>query len=151
MTFSAGIETKIAAIPKAISPSSAQRGRVGPRVVGDERGDREAEQETEPGQESDRELLAALGGGDVECDDDWDRGDGQHEPDGAVQIAAEVGAERGEPDRDRERCNAWVGHHHHGNGKSARAITLIQSSAFHKVLSRGWLLRRRGCVADWRM
>jgi hypothetical protein len=54
---------------------------------------------------TDRELLAALGGGDVESDDDWDRGDEQRDPDGAVQIAAEVGAECGEPDRERD-----VGH-----------------------------------------
>jgi hypothetical protein len=44
-----------------------------------------------------------------------------------------------------------LAHHHQGNGKTASAMTLIQSSAFHAVLSRGWLLRRRGCVAGWRM
>jgi AAA ATPase domain len=43
-------------------------------------------------------LLAALCRGEVQCEDDRDRGDQQHEPDPAAEIAAEVGAEGGETD-----------------------------------------------------
>ena len=80
-----------------------QSGRVGAGVVGDGGGDREAEHEAEPEQQPDRELLAAPGGGDVESEDERDRGDEQHEPSHAAQVAAEVGAELGEADGARRR------------------------------------------------
>ena len=139
MMLPLGIETKIATIPNAIRPSSAQNsvraherevsargvavgaeggderrggagrlpesGRVGVGVVGDDGGDREAEQEPEPEQQPDRELLAALGGGDVESEDARERADEQHQPGRAAEIAAEVGAERGEADGDGDEAH----------------------------------------------
>jgi hypothetical protein len=77
-----------------------QRGRVGLGVVGDDGGDREPEQQAQPEQQSDGELLAALGGGDVQSEDAGERADEQHQPGRAAQIAAQAGAEGGESDRD---------------------------------------------------
>ena len=77
-----------------------QRGRIGARVVGDDGCDRETEQQAEPEHEPDRELLAAPGRGEVESEDGCERADEQQQPGPAAQIAAEVGAQRGEPDRD---------------------------------------------------
>jgi hypothetical protein len=74
--------------------------RVGAGVFGDERGDRQAEQQPKPEQQPDRKLLAALRGGDVQADDACERGNEQDEAGRAAQIAAEVGAERRESDRD---------------------------------------------------
>ena len=54
----------------------------------------------------DRELLAAPGRGEVESEDGCERADEQQQPGPAAQIAAEVGAQRGEPDRDGD-----VAHH----------------------------------------
>jgi hypothetical protein len=50
-------------------------------------------------------LLAALGRGDVEADDACERADEQHQPGRAAQISAEVGAERGESDRDGDEAH----------------------------------------------
>ena len=135
MTFSLGIETKIATIPNAIRPSSAQKsvrpqeekslrvsagsgderrrgagrlpqsGRVRVGVVGDDGCHRQAEQEAKSEQESDRELLAALGRGDVEAEDAGERADEQQQPGRATEISAEVRAERGEPDRDGDEAH----------------------------------------------
>ena len=61
-----------------------QSGWVGVGVVGDDGGDRQAEQEAQSEQESDRELFAAIGGGDVEADDACERADEQQQPGRAV-------------------------------------------------------------------
>jgi hypothetical protein len=45
-------------------------------------------------------LFAALGGGNVESEDACERADEQHQPGPTAHIAAEVGPERGESDRD---------------------------------------------------
>ena len=43
-------------------------------------------------------MLAAFGCGDVESEDACERADEEHQPGRPAQIAADVGAERGEPD-----------------------------------------------------
>jgi hypothetical protein len=68
-------------------------------------GGRAPEQEAQPEQGSDRELLAALGGGDVDAEDACERADEQQLPGRAAQITAEVGAERGESDRDGDEAH----------------------------------------------
>jgi hypothetical protein len=78
-----GIETKIATMPKAIRPSK----------------------EAQPEQQPDRELLTARGGGDVEAEDARERAEEQQQPGRAAQISAEVGAKRGESDRDTDGAN----------------------------------------------
>jgi len=50
-------------------------------------------------------LLTALGRGDVEADDAGERADEQHKAGSSAQIAAEVGAERGECDRDGDEAH----------------------------------------------
>src|SRR3954463_10180621 len=77
-----------------------QRGGVGLGVVGDDRRDRESEQQAQPEEQADRQLLAALGGGGIESEQARERAEEQHQPGAAAQIAAEVSAERGQGDRD---------------------------------------------------
>ena len=106
-----------------------ESGRVGLGVVGDDGGDRESEHEAQPEQESDREFLAALGGGDIEPEDERDRADEQHQPDRAGQIAAEVGAERGEADRDSDEP--------HDFAEQLPSVALDRFDAEGRVVVRG--------------
>src|SRR5919199_1635001 len=91
MMWALGIATKIATIPNAISPSSAQNS-VRPHG--------EPEQQAESEQQSDRELPSAPRRGEVEGDDACERADEQDEAGRTAQVAPEVGAERGERHRD---------------------------------------------------
>jgi hypothetical protein len=68
--------------------------------VGDDGGDRQAEQQAQREQQPDRELLAAAGRGHVEPEGDRERAEEQNDPGPAGQVAAEVSAERGEADGD---------------------------------------------------
>src|SRR3954470_15638203 len=76
-----------------------ERGRVVVGVVGDDGGHRQSEQETEPEQQADRELLVAFGGGDVETEDAGEGAEEEHQAGRAAEVAPQVGAQRGEPDR----------------------------------------------------
>jgi hypothetical protein len=77
-----------------------QRRRIGVGVVGDDRRHREAEQQPQPEQEDDRQLVGAARHRDVEADDRAERADEEQQPSAAAQIASDVRAERGESDRD---------------------------------------------------
>jgi hypothetical protein len=50
-------------------------------------------------------LLAGLRGGDVEADDAGEGADEQHQSGRAAQVSAEVGADRGECDRDGDEAH----------------------------------------------
>ena len=66
---------------------------VGIRVHRDDRCDGEPEQQPEPEQEADRELLTAPRSRVAEPENEPECGDEQEQPGPAAQIAAEVGAE----------------------------------------------------------
>jgi hypothetical protein len=73
-------------------------GRVGFRVHGQHRADGRSDQQAEPEQEHDRDLLPVLGGRDVQAEHAPEREDERDDPGAAREVAPEVGAERGEAD-----------------------------------------------------
>jgi hypothetical protein len=68
------------------------------RIVREHRPDRQAEQQAEPEQQPDGELLVAARGGDVEPEDASEGADEQSDSGAAGEIASEVGPEGGESD-----------------------------------------------------
>ena len=93
--------------------------RVGVRVVGDRRRDREAHQQTEPEQQADRELLGALDR-EAQAEQACDRGDEPEEAP-ARRVASQIGATREERGRDGDEA--------HGVGEEGARRVLLGDRA----------------------